>query len=286
MQREPGASEDGSPRRTISRATARDPEEVLDAALAHRGRFRGRHRVGHVTGEGHVEFACLVGDREVRRPREQRVDLNEVGALVAHRVHGRSALGRGRDRMRARPHRVRPVDDAPGGHDTRSDPRFARDRVAHGTHLVQRPEHVAHPRNAVRDEQQREDRDRRPVHVHVPEAGDEKLPPSVHHPGTLGHWGRCGVPDEGDPVSADEYGSVRRGLCILPADDGDADDGQGMRDGGPGCTGAQSQQDKPHRCAWHNFEQLPGEAPRGVHWPCATRSERPPANGVVSRATA
>ena len=162
---------------------------MFDALLTRIGGFRRAHRVGHVADEHDAELLRFVGRREISVPRDERLDLDEVDALVREVIHPPACIrgvrhggGARKPRDGAVEHGARddhPRSEEPAGGDFRAP------HLEHGEIAA----HVAHSRNAVGDEERGHHffvaRDPVPeyfVDVHVPETGNQILAGAVDEP--------------------------------------------------------------------------------------------------------
>src|SRR6202041_1800880 len=103
------------------RAPLEDAGEVLDALLARIGGFRGAHCIRHVTDEDHAELLCLVGRREVPIARDERLDLDEVDALVREVIDPPTPIRRVCHRRGTRKARYGAIEHGAGDDHPRSE---------------------------------------------------------------------------------------------------------------------------------------------------------------------
>ena len=132
-------------------------EEVFLARLAGVRCFCRRDRVGYVAGEGQPDLLRFVGDGEVGLAWEERVDLDEVGALVLEVADGAACLLLVRDPHGARPHGLGPVEERAAGDDPRAHERAGGDPLAPRLEELEVAAHVADAGHAVGDEERQEE---------------------------------------------------------------------------------------------------------------------------------
>jgi hypothetical protein len=145
-------------------------------------------------------------------------------------VDGAAPVIRILDRDRAGKARLRAVEHGTGHDDARAEQRFRLNLFLPLLEYVEVAAHVAHPRDAVSDEQRQRDffAAREPVaedhvDVHVPEAGDEKFPFAINRDAVDAArlYAIFGTHDGENPGAADQHAAMRQRLTALYVDYGD-----------------------------------------------------------------
>jgi quercetin dioxygenase-like cupin family protein len=198
---------------------------MLDTLHAGIGGFGDSHEVRHVADEGNAELFRLVGDRKEHLARQAGVNLHVVVAVLLRAANRLAVLLGGTRRDRLRPPRLWPVDDRAGDREARPDHAAVGDAPAL-LQVVRVAPHHANAGDPVRDEE-RQVALVAPVHVHVPEAGDQKLASALDERSLFGN--RYFAANRRDAPVAYEHGHIRPRRRAGGVDHGDMGDRQRAR---------------------------------------------------------
>ena len=209
--------------------------EMFNAALAGEGRLLGRDRRGDMARHVQTDTRRLGEHGEVRLPRQQGVDLDEIHPRPREHIHCGSRARRIGDRDGdVRLNGLRPIEHLSGGDHPRPWRIVSPQCLSEGRQHGQSPAHVADSCDALSNIQGQErlhclgapER----VTVHVPEAGHEKPAAPVDHHRARRYVGVGGTRDNRDPGTDGDHSRVRAQRPRDDVNDRDiADDNRGLR---------------------------------------------------------